>query len=123
MVPVFYFEKTSDSRFRSCHIGVLINIRKGKRKELKMKSYILRSATYNTVEQGWSERGCWEDLPVEKLEVSIEWTDDDGEERSDSESMTISEGWDYTDSTDYERLGKELCERSGFEYDENNWAD
>lgn len=88
-----------------------------------MKPYTLRSATYNTVEQGWSERGYWEDHPVEKLEVSLEWADDDGEERSDSESMTISDGWDHTDPTDYERLGKELCERNGFEYDENNWAD
>lgn len=83
----------------------------------------LRSNVYRTVEPGWSERGCWEDLPVEKLEVSLEWTGDDGERTSDSESMTVPDGWDFTDGTDYDRLAKALCERNGIEYSEFMWKD
>lgn len=83
----------------------------------------LRSDVYRTVEPGWSERRCWEDLPVEKLEVSLKWTDDDGEESSDSESMTVPDGWDGTDPTDYERLGRELCERNDVEYSDELWKD
>ena len=83
----------------------------------------LRSNVYRTVEPGWSERGCWEDLPVEKLEVSLEWTGDDGERISDSESMTVPDGWDFTNGTDYDRLAKTLCERNGIEYSEFMWRD
>lgn len=83
----------------------------------------LRSNVYRTVEPGWSERGCWEDLPVEKLEVSLEWTGDDGERTSDSESMTVPDDWDFTDGTDYDRLAKALCERNGIEYSEFMWRD
>lgn len=83
----------------------------------------LRSNVYRTVEPGWSERGCWEDLPVERLEVSLEWTGDDGERRSDSESMTVPDGWDFTDATDYDRLAKALCERNGIKYSEFMWRD
>lgn len=87
-----------------------------------MKPYTLRSTTYNTVEQGWSERGYWEDVPVSRLEVVLEW-EDGCDELNDVEAMTLPDGWDHTDPTDYERLGKELCERNGFEYDEDNWDD
>lgn len=83
----------------------------------------LRSNVYRTVEPGWSERNCWEDLPVEKLEITLEWTGDDGERTSDSESMTVPDGWDFTDATDYDRLAKTLCERNGIEYSEFMWKD
>ena len=42
-------------------------------------------------------------------------------EKTDSEVMEIPEGWDYTESEDYERLAKILCERNGCFFDENNW--
>ena len=84
---------------------------------------VLRSDVYRTVEPGWSERGYWEDLHVEKLEVSLEWTGDNGQQRSDSESMTVPDGWDGTDPTDYEKLGRKLCERNGVEYFDELWKD
>lgn len=88
-----------------------------------MRNSILRFESYNTVEPGWSERNCWEDLPVEKLEVTLEWTDDDGERTSDSESMTIPDGWDFTEPSEYERMAKALCERNGIKYSECMWKD
>lgn len=87
-----------------------------------MRNCTLSAKTYNTVEPGWSERGCWEDLPVEKLEVSLEWTDDVNE-ANDVETITLPDGWDHTDTTDYERLGRALCERNGVEYSEEMWKD
>ena len=37
--------------------------------------------------------------------------------------MEIPEGWDYTESEDFERLAKILCERNGCFFDESNWKD
>lgn len=85
--------------------------------------YELRSEAYSSVKKGWTPEGNYDDVPCEYLEVTITFKDEDGDEETDSEEMEISEGWDYTESEDYERLAKILCERNGLFYDENNWKD
>ena len=57
----------------------------------------------------------------EGCECIVEHLNSDYELRS--ETMEIPEGWDCTESEDYERLAKILCERNGLFYDKNNWKD
>lgn len=85
--------------------------------------YELRSETYNSVKKDWTPDGNYDDVPCEYLEVTIIFKNEDGDEEDDSETMEIPEGWDSTESDDYERLAKILCERNGLFYDENNWKD
>lgn len=85
--------------------------------------YELRSEAYSSVKKGWTPEGNYDGVPCEYLEVTITFKDEDGDEETDSEVMEVSEGWDYTESEDYERLAKILCERNGLFYDENNWKD
>lgn len=102
-------------------------IREDKKKECIVKhlntDYELRSEAYSSVKKGWTPEGNYDDVPCEYLEVTITFKDEDGDEETDSEVMEISEGWDYTESEDYERLAKILCERNGLFYDESNWKD
>ena len=83
--------------------------------------YELRSETYNSVKMDWTPEGNYDDVPCEYLEVTVTFKDEDGDEETDSEVMEIPEGWDCTESEDYERLAKILCERNGCFFDENNW--
>lgn len=85
--------------------------------------YELRSETYNSVKMDWTPEGNYDDVPCEYLEVTITFKDEGGDEETDSEVMEIPEGWDCTESEDYERLAKILCERNGCFFDENNWKD
>lgn len=85
--------------------------------------YELRSETYNSVKKDWTPEGNYDDVPCEYLQVGVTFTNEDGNEEADSETMEIPEGWDCTESDDYERLAKILCERNGLFYDENNWKD
>lgn len=85
--------------------------------------YELRSETYNSVKMDWTPEGNYDDIPCEYLEVTITFEDEGGDEETDSEVMEIPEGWDCTESEDYERLAKILCERNGCFFDENNWKD
>lgn len=85
--------------------------------------YELRSETYNSVKMDWTPEGNYDDVPCEYLEVTITFKNEDGDEKTDSETMEIPEGWDCTESEDYERLAKILCERNGLFYDKNNWKD
>lgn len=85
--------------------------------------YELRSETYNSVKKDWTPEGNYDDVPCEYLKVTITFKDEDGDEETDSEVMEIPEGWDCTESEDYEWLAKILCERNGCFFDENNWKD
>lgn len=85
--------------------------------------YELRSETYNSVKKDWTPEGNYDDVPCEYLEVTITFKNEDGDEETDSETMEIPEDWDSTESDDYERLAKILCERNGLFYDKNNWKD
>lgn len=85
--------------------------------------YRLSCTTYSSVKKGWTAEGNWDDVPCEYLKVTITFADEDGDEETDSETMEIPDGWDYTESDDYERLAKILCERYGFVFDENYWKD